>query len=323
MKKETFFVVNEYITLKLEHRKTYIYVNDKRFLQCIRLVLNIQKEDIDQYDEIDSIDEASEIYRKHLWENIVVQGPSAVPDRHQDHSITPEQEFMAHCSNVQVWVEHEYDTRLLHCNLAFPLLKELVDVGDINAKRVFKEEIAKRFISGNNPTRIFLTLEGYLNYLESDDLRSLVEETDDFENWAWSLLLNIYGSINSIDDANTLEFLFYFKYEEKWFPLLVKLIEAGSSFFKPKFVELVFILIRNSGIFFSIQLLEDYSRYLDNNELDRLMALVVDKFRRQSPKDFEIKAFHRMLGRLAKTGNLQVVNVLKKNQISERTKYGK
>lgn len=64
------YKVNDYITLRLEHGKTFIYVNGTRFYQCIRLVLNIPKTTIPDYDHIDSIDEATEIYDKYIWQNI-------------------------------------------------------------------------------------------------------------------------------------------------------------------------------------------------------------------------------------------------------------
>ena len=54
-------------------------------------------------------------------------------------------EFRANCSNLQAWVENGYDTRLLHRNLAFPLLKKLTNVGDLHAKKVFKDEIANKY----------------------------------------------------------------------------------------------------------------------------------------------------------------------------------
>lgn len=65
--------------------------------------------------------------------------------------ITPEEEFWGHCSNLQAWVENNYDTRLLHSNIAFPLLKKLTEAGDPNTNKVFKEEIARRFESGFMP----------------------------------------------------------------------------------------------------------------------------------------------------------------------------
>ena len=75
--------------------------------------------------------------------------------------------------NIQVWVEHEYDTRLLHRNLAFPLLRKLVEAGDSYAKRVFKEEIAMRLSSGYPSVVRYLLNEGYLTYLSVDEIESL------------------------------------------------------------------------------------------------------------------------------------------------------
>ncbi len=53
-------------------------------------------------------------------------------------AILPIKEFWGHCSNLQAWAEYGYDTRLLHPNLAFPLLEKLATVGDPIAKKVFK-----------------------------------------------------------------------------------------------------------------------------------------------------------------------------------------
>ncbi len=38
------FKVNGYITLKLEEGKTFIHIAGKKFMQCIRLMLNIPKD---------------------------------------------------------------------------------------------------------------------------------------------------------------------------------------------------------------------------------------------------------------------------------------
>ncbi|KKL47399.1 hypothetical protein LCGC14_2335940, partial [marine sediment metagenome] len=90
--------------------------------------------------------------------------------------IPPETEFWAHCSNIQAWVEHGYDTCILHSNLAFPLLKELTKAGDPQAKKVFKEEIAKRFLKGNFSVKENLVEEKYLNYLNKEELMCLYED---------------------------------------------------------------------------------------------------------------------------------------------------
>ena len=56
----------------------------------------------------------------------------------------------------------------MHSNLAFPLLKKLSEVGDPVARQRFKEEIIRRFTSGNENVQIFLYAEKYLSYLDED-----------------------------------------------------------------------------------------------------------------------------------------------------------
>ena len=154
------FKVNNYLTLRLEDKGgnrplVNIYVEDKLFNQCKFLLIDISVDEIYNFDEIQSIDEASEIFKSRL--------------KHKENlkkmKLSPEDEFWAHCSNLQVWYENNYDTRLLHCNLSFPLLKKLSDVGDPVAKKVFQEEIAKRFESGYLPVVSYLLIEHYLEYL--------------------------------------------------------------------------------------------------------------------------------------------------------------
>lgn len=157
------FKINDYLALRLEReqkeQKTVIYVSGERFQQCKFLLLTIPKEDVGYFDKIDSIDEAS-----------------AKLDRSQERNssfklkIPAEVEFWGHCSNLQMWAEHYYDTRLLHSNLAFPLLKKLTEAGDPVANRVFREEIAKRLASGFPSVIEFLTEEGYLKYLTHEEI---------------------------------------------------------------------------------------------------------------------------------------------------------
>ncbi|MDX1798796.1 MAG: hypothetical protein R3255_09115, partial [Candidatus Lokiarchaeia archaeon] len=170
--------INQYITLKLEGGRTYIYVNGKRFLQCIRLILNIPKSDLHLYDEIDSIDEAAKLYSKHVFQNRIVRGPMAAPVPNQMHDITPEQEFWGHCSNIQAWVEHNYDTRILMSNISFPLLRELTRAGDPVASKIFKEEIALRLESGYPSVVEYLLNQGYLRYFTPSEFKTVIESTE-------------------------------------------------------------------------------------------------------------------------------------------------
>ena len=75
--------------------------------------------------------------------------------------------------NLQTWVEHDYDTRLLHSNLAFPPLKKLTEAGDPAARRAFKCEIAKRYESGYPLVVEFLRMEGYPDYLSEDEFNAI------------------------------------------------------------------------------------------------------------------------------------------------------
>ena len=169
--------INQYIILKLEQGKTFIYVNGRRFIQCIRLVLNIQKEDIPIYDEIDSIDEAAKVYKNHMYQNRIVRGPMAAPVPGQRHDITPEQEFWGHCSNLEAWVENKYDTRILMSNISFPLLRELSRAGDPVARGVYKEEIALRLESGYPSVVQYLLAQGYLGEFSPDEFKTILEST--------------------------------------------------------------------------------------------------------------------------------------------------
>ncbi len=170
--------INKYITLKLVGGKTFIYVNGKRFIQCIRLILNIPKSDMHLYDEVDSIDEAANLYSKHVFQNRIVRGRMARPVANQKHDITPEQEFWGHCSNIQAWVEHDYDTRILMSNIAFPLLRELTKAGDPLAGKIFKEEIAVRLESGYPSVVQYLLNQGYLRYFTISEFKTITETTE-------------------------------------------------------------------------------------------------------------------------------------------------
>ncbi|MBD3312223.1 hypothetical protein GF352_02085 [archaeon] len=156
------FRVNDWLELKLEGSETNIYVNGELFNQCKYLLLEIPIKAIGDYDDIGSIDEAAE------WLNDDLEEGSA------GYWIKPEEEFWGHCSNLQAWVENNYDTRLLKSNLAFPLLKKLGDY-DSKAKFKFSEELIKRLNSGYEPVQEYLLKEypGYVLNLPSEHIDSV------------------------------------------------------------------------------------------------------------------------------------------------------
>lgn len=158
------FRINKFLSLRLENSITNIYVEGTLFNQCKYLLLNIPRDNVRDFDEIESIDEAAE----KLDSSMETAGRYKL-------GIPPETEFWGHCSNLQAWYKNNYDTRILHRNLAFPLLKALVKAGDALAKKVLKEEIGLRLESGYPSVVLYLINEGYLNYLSQEELDTVLE----------------------------------------------------------------------------------------------------------------------------------------------------
>jgi hypothetical protein len=135
-------------------------------MHCKYILLNIPISNSDEITEINSIDDAVEI----LDGSFEFQG-------NKIGNITPEALFWAHCSNLQAWYENNYNSCLIHSNLAFPLLKELTKAGDLIARKIFKEEVAERFESENLSVIQFLLYNGYLDYLNKEELEVVLDQT--------------------------------------------------------------------------------------------------------------------------------------------------
>lgn len=190
------FIVNQFLKLRLENSKTNIYVAGKLFNQCKYLFLNIPAEEIRYVDEISSIDEAAEILDNSL------EGSSLLFS-----DLTPEVEFWGHCSNIQAWFENGYNTNLLHRSLAFPLLNALRKVGDPLANKVFKEEIALRIESGFPSVILYLINQGYMKYLNNEELNTVLESPaflanlpkwffeNDIPKWLYEKIIAKFGHI--------------------------------------------------------------------------------------------------------------------------------
>ncbi|MFX0028531.1 MAG: ADP-ribosylation factor-like protein [Candidatus Hermodarchaeota archaeon] len=174
------FEINRYLKLRLEKNQTNIYINGRRVSQCMFLLLNIPTEKVRNFNDIRSIDEAAERL-----------GHSTGLGRRAYH-ISPKTEFWGHCSNLQAWYENNYDTRLMHRNLAFPLLKRLVQAGDPLAKKVFKEEIILRLKSGYSSVVSYLLNQRYLKLLNRQELNTILEDPEIIK----SIANNIFHSTN-------------------------------------------------------------------------------------------------------------------------------
>jgi hypothetical protein len=83
--------------------------------------------------------------------------------------------FEKWCSTLKTWYEHDCDTNLIvDKRKAFKLLKALIDAGDPLARKVFKDEIAKWFETGDPNLVRNLMEEGSLQYLRSNELELLI-----------------------------------------------------------------------------------------------------------------------------------------------------
>jgi len=179
------FKINEKLTVKLENNRTNIYVDGRLFNQCKYLLLNISTRKIRAYDRIDSIDEAAETLDRNL------EGGAPFIE------ISPETEFWGHCSNIQAWYENNYDTRILHRNLAFPLLKALTAANDALAKKVFKEEIALRLESGYPSVVFYLIERMYLRLLTEEELNTVIASPKFLKNFhKWFFNKNVPAQLS-------------------------------------------------------------------------------------------------------------------------------
>ena len=155
------YKINEFITLKLENNKTNIYINGELFRQCMYVLLNFTRDNIDDYNEILDMDEAIKKYNRENESNKMV--------------ITPETEFWGHCSNLEAWVENDYSLDVLHSSLSFPLLGKLSQLGDKKAQFYLKEEILKRIERGKEKILTYFLNEKYLDIFTSEELSVLFE----------------------------------------------------------------------------------------------------------------------------------------------------
>ncbi len=132
----------------------------------MQLILNFPIANIETFKDMESIDEVVDIIEENIDKKF----------RHEP--ISKEDEFWGHRSNLQAWISHGYDTRILHRSFAFPLLKKLTKLGDSKAKKVYKNEIAHRFLTGNLNIIIFLLDGHYLNELTREELQVLFTDFD-------------------------------------------------------------------------------------------------------------------------------------------------
>lgn len=160
------FVINDFLSVVYEWGDIYITIKGERFRICnlsvVTLPINILEKEYSNMDEF-------------LDKN--------VEDINKYYRISKKTEYWVYCSSLQVWVENKFDTHLLHRNVAFPLLEGLYRVGDPIAKKVFREEIVKRYLSGNHNVRRFLRMNGFLSHLDKEEIKFILDDQDQNSNF--------------------------------------------------------------------------------------------------------------------------------------------
>ncbi|MFW9878466.1 MAG: hypothetical protein ACFFG0_35740 [Candidatus Thorarchaeota archaeon] len=77
----------------------------------------------------------------------------------------------------------------MHRNIAFPLLRTLASANDALAKKVFKEEVAKRFETGYPSVVFYLIENGFLIELAKQELDTIIESPKfivNLEGWCFN-----------------------------------------------------------------------------------------------------------------------------------------
>ena len=267
--------INDYLLLKLENDRTNIYVGGKLFHHCKYLLLDIPINKIREYDELKSIDEAAERLDS-----------SMEREKLPKSYLSPETEFWGHCSNVQAWYENHYATNLLHRNLAFPLLKTLVNAGDPLAKKVFKDEIAIRFESGYPSVVLYLIKQGYLDYLNEEELNILFESSKFLENLPnWYFESDIPKKLVKKIEVKLDDFNASFLDKDVFFPLLEAFAKAGHPLAKKAFNKKIIRKFESGSPSMVLLIInQGYLEYLNTEEWDAVKGST--KFLNNFPKWF-------------------------------------
>lgn len=232
------FKINEYISLDLQKEKTVILLGGSKFLICKAVFVDIDrnmKESV--YDTIDEVIEGedSRIF---------------IP-------ISPEEEFWVHCSNLQAWAENNYNTALLHSNIAFPILEDLVGLGDPIAKRVFKDEIVKRITSDHMPVVIYLLNHGYLDIFTDEEFDDLCDEvmrkTYNLDKRLLDLIFisEDFDEVTPLDRLNLKALTFLIEHPKiNFFDLLIKFGQSHFEKFRFSILDCLKKLLKYTPDFF-------------------------------------------------------------------------
>ena len=149
-------------------------------------------------------------------------------------------------------------------------------MGDPLAKKVFKDEIAIRFESGYPSVVLYLIKEGYLDYLNEEELNTLFESSKFLENLPkWFFEKDIPNKQNLVKkiEVKLDDFTASFLDKDVYIPLLEAFAKSGNPFAKKAFNEKIIRKFESENpctILFLIN--QSYLEHLDSNDWDAVRA---------------------------------------------------
>jgi len=152
--------INDYISIKIIHspfdHKNEDYESYGCFERGTKVVIFVKNEPLVTIPSIlfpslkaitqeikDPIDRYENIEKNHLTETI----------------------FRRLLSNLIIWSENDYNTQIIDHKIAFPLLKELREVGETKFQIILQQEILKAYTTSTFQGKEFLKREGYLKLI--------------------------------------------------------------------------------------------------------------------------------------------------------------
>lgn len=111
----------EVLRVCLVSGRSRIYIDEEEFLTCHFVPLEIPTYPLSEFKEIESIND------------VIDRLDNELEREDKPFELNPELDFFVNCSNLEAWVEYDYDTRILDYKLSFPLLQKMSEAGNKRA----------------------------------------------------------------------------------------------------------------------------------------------------------------------------------------------
>jgi len=136
-------VLTEHIDVRIvnpESKRIEVFVADKPVVHCVHVACALPE------DELRDVNSVNELIAGHR------------STEHQRVTVDVNTLLQLHASNLQVWIEHGYDSALIDDRIARPILEALAWAGDDKAHVKYLESVLDRWQAGNYTSRHALIL---------------------------------------------------------------------------------------------------------------------------------------------------------------------